>query len=902
MPLTPGTRLGVYEITAPIGEGGMGQVFRATDTKLKRQVAIKILPPALAADVDRLARFQREAEVLASLNHPNIAAIYGLEESAGTTALVMELVEGEDLTERIATGAVPLDQALPIAKQIAEALGAAHEQGIIHRDLKPANIKVRADGTVKVLDFGLAKAMEPPAGSSPGLSISPTITSPAMTQAGMILGTAAYMSPEQARGKAVDKRADIWAFGCVFFEMLTGRKAFDPGETVSDAIAAILTREPDLAALPAATPPAVRRLIKRSLTKDPRERLHDIGDARLDLADTSEIDTQRSSAARPSAPRSVIPAVAAAVIAASVVTAAGTWAFTRTLVRVATARGATRFAIDLPTDQALSGISLLDMSPDGRAIVYVANDRLYLRRLDQLAATLIGNVADVPDAPTFSPDGQWVAYGSRVINAYQIKKVPIAGGAPTKICDVGFVLSGLRWVGDRILFTQAATPFGISEVSANGGTPRVIVAPGDNEIMSNPDALPDGDTVLFTLRLSTQRGASSIVAQSLKSGARHVVVADGSLGRVLGSGQILFTRDATLYAQPINLTTLETDRSPVAVGPGLVTNASYPYGVSFAVSADGSIAYVPPSVQLRRLVWLDRRDGREEPISAEPMAYIYPTISPDATRLALNVHDDRYSSSYSIWTWNFQTSTLNRITLDKKDVRYAIWTSDGKRLIFSQSVPGGRQLMWANADGSGSGEAVSQVLENQFPMAAPLDGKSLIFRSGPSGNFTFAVQSLEGDRSERHPLIARPGEFIANAEISSDGRWIAYQSGSADTSQVYVQPFPNVQGGRWLVSTHGGSRPLWARSGRELFYLTPDGSHIEAVPITPGSAFTFGRAQDVLDVRRFVTSFQGGSGDAGRTYDVSPDGQRFLVMASANDATQQIVVVEHWLDEFAAGK
>ena len=566
MALTPGTRLGVFELMEQIGVGGMGEVYRATDTKLKRQVAIKILPPSLAADPDRLARFQREAEVLASLNHPNIAIIYGLEDApsalrgpqgdpepgrgtagagqAPIKALIMELVEGDDLSQRIARGAIPLDEALPIARQIADALEAAHEQGVVHCDLKPANIKVRPDGTVKVLDFGLAKAMERGKGDL-ALSQAPTLTTPAMTQAGMILGTAAYMSPEQARGKVVDKRADIWAFGAVLFEMLTSRRAFY-GEDITDTIVSVISKEPDWTALPAATPAGLRRLLARCLKKDPKARMRDIGEARLQLeallSGTPEEMPARLVAQPASVPRPLwrraVPVVAtavAAVVVASAIVGTAAWM----LRPPAPASPVTRFAPALGEGQRFTGVNsqTLAVSPDGTRLVYVANNQLYLRSMSDLEARPIPGTQQTatPHTPVFAPDGQSLAFVSNDDRA--IKKIALSGGAAVTICpiDIPGRVPGMTWDAGGIVFGQAT---GIMRVSANGGQPEVLVSAKDGEVMFGPQVLPGGEWVLFTLATSaTSDGwdTAQIVVQSLTSSERKTLVSGGSDGRVLVS-------------------------------------------------------------------------------------------------------------------------------------------------------------------------------------------------------------------------------------------------------------------------------------------------------------------------------------------------------------------------------
>ena len=562
MALAPGTRLGPYEITAQIGVGGMGEVYRATDTKLKREVAVKVLPSALASDPERLARFQREAEVLASLNHPNIAAIYGLEEADSTKALVMELVEGPTLADRIAQGAVPVDEALPIAKQIAEALEAAHEQGIIHRDLKPANVKLRPDGVVKVLDFGLAKALEPTGAMSPGMSQAPTITTPAMTQAGMILGTAAYMSPEQVKGRAVDKRSDVWAFGAVLYEMLTGRRAFD-AEDVSETLAAVLMREPDWAALPAVTPPTVTAVLRRCLQKDRKQGARDIGDVSLALEgafETAAKATPDAVALQPRFPlwRRALPFTATAVVV-GIVAGLGVWT-----LRPTGPRPLIRFTHVLPEGRALfrSGRHVVASSSGGEHFVYTANDGLYLRPMDTLEDRLLV-ATGAPIRPFVSPDGRSVGYFD--LAAVQMKRVGVTGGAAGVIADVG-VPYGASWGPDgTILYGQ---PDGIWQVSENGGEPERVIATEPGEQAFGPQRLPGGDWVLFTLARTA--GASrwdeaDIIAESLTSGERRVIRSGGSDARYVPTGHLVYAHERVLYAVPFDLGRLDATGDPVPV-------------------------------------------------------------------------------------------------------------------------------------------------------------------------------------------------------------------------------------------------------------------------------------------------------------------------------------------------
>jgi len=619
----------------------MGQVYRATDTTLSRQVAIKILPDAFAANPERLARFEREAKMLASLNHPNIAAIYAVDKSGGLHALVMELVEGDDLSQRISRSAIPLDEALPIAKQIAEALEAAHEQGIIHRDLKPANIKVRADGTVKVLDFGLAKAMEPTGAMAASNSMSPTITTPAMTQAGIILGTAAYMSPEQARGRTVDKRADIWAFGCVLYEMLTGRPAFSKGTSTADILAAILEREPEWKALPAAVPSTVARLLRRCLEKDPRRRLRDIGDIRLDLDEASTappVNVTRRAPGR---------AIVRSLVTAAILVALAVIAFAiRSLTRVATVPQPTmRFTLVPPVDQPFS-LSEADrdfvISRDGTRLVYVSgNDgKLMVRAIDRLDAVRLGNVTGAR-SPFLSPDGQWVGFFVGV-SSTELKKISMTGGPAISLCRGPGGARGAAWgQDDTIVFSTQAGK--LLRVPASGGEPTVLSTPDSARGETGhifPSFLPGGQTVLFTVtNVGDPLDNGQIVALDLKTGRRKVLLSGGSQPEYVETGYLVYGVTGALRAVRFNPATLDVMGDPVLVVDHVTTIATTGAG-EFSLSASGALVYLPGGVigTARSLVWVDR-DGREEPVGAPPRMYSYSRISPDGSRVALELRD-----------------------------------------------------------------------------------------------------------------------------------------------------------------------------------------------------------------------------------------------------------------------
>ena len=922
MGLSPGTRLGPYEVTAQIGVGGMGEVYRATDTNLKRAVAIKVLPASVAADRDRLARFQREAEVLASLNHPHIAAIYGLERAEGVTALVMELIDGPTLADRIAQGPIAIDEALPIAKQIAEALEAAHEQGVIHRDLKPANIKLRPDGVVKVLDFGLAKLTGPAEAGHDvaGLdaTASPTITSPAMmTGVGMLLGTAAYMSPEQARGKPVDKRADIWAFGCVLYEMLTGRRAFH-GEDVTDTLAAVVRSEPSWDALPDAVSPTVRAFLRRCLHKDPKQRIGDIRDVRLALEGVFETAATVST----SVPKIHFwhhPAAAAIVVVGLMAsTGLAVWSLTRARP---TPPLPVRLTVALPAGETMrrGGDPDIAISPNGRQIVFVANGnrpQMYARAVDQLDSRRLTG-PEVPRQPFMSPDGNWIGFFD---TPAVLKKVSVNGGPAVTLCtligDPGATGGGPRggsWTADnRIVFATNDVTTGLLRVSAGGGEPEVLTKPNREAGEADhfwPEVLPGGEAILFTIvmaggsPLNTARSLDNaqIAVLDLRTGEHKVLITGGSYPRYVSTGHILYGVGSTLRAVAFDLAALQVRGDPMPVLENVDMTATG--GASFAVAQNGSLVYLQGGAEAstefeRTLVWVNR-DGREESIAAPPRAYMYPRISPDGTRVALDVRDQ----DNDIWVWDFARTMLTRLTFSPEIDVFPAWTPDSKRIAFSADQAGGGVLSWQAADGTGQIESLTQPTTDrgQTPGSFSPDGTSLVFREiVPKTGYDISVLALATPRRAT-PLLQTPFTEY-NPEVSPDGRWLAYESNESGQFEVYVRTFPDVAAGRWQVSTGGGKQPVWARNGRELFYLRLGAAgRIMAVPIQPGATFSFGNPQMVVD-----KPFGGDPGStavtlSGRTYDVSPDGRRFLLIKSPvpNDAaaTGQIVVVQHWDEE-----
>ena len=898
MPIGPGTRLGPYEVTALIGEGGMGKVWRAHHTALKRDDALKVLPDAFASDPDRLARFRREAQVLASLNHPNIAHVYGLEQSDGVQALVMELVEGPTLADRIAQGPIPVDEALPIAKQIAEALEAAHEQGIIHRDLKPANVKVRPDGTVKVLDFGLAKALESVSGTHIDATASPTITSPAMmTGVGMLLGTAAYMSPEQARGKAVDKRSDIWAFGCVLFEMLTGKRAF-AGDEVSDVLASVLAREPDWTLLPHGLSPVLGTFFKRCLHKDRKQR---IGDAQsLRLALDGAFETAVSHVAPPVAVAQplwwrTLPVALTAVVAVVVTGLAA-----RSMWPTVAPPTVTRFDYDLPEGQQFrvaGGRTVMALSPDGRHFVYNTTAGLYLRTMGELEARLIPGTEGAVTNPFFSPDGESVAYWQA---SGELKRVSVTGGAPLVICAVTNPLGATWGTDDMILFGQ---PEGIMRVSASGGTPELVIKANEGERIDGPQLLPHGDSVLFSVTTAsgpTLWDQAQVVVQSLQTGERTVVLRGGSDARYVPTGHLVYALEGGLFAVAFDADRLEVQGGAVSVVDSLMrAGGGAPAATAnYGVSEQGTLVYVTreeAQSRLRSLVWVDRL-GREEPLAAPPRSYLYPRLSPDGTRLAISMEDQQAD----IWVWDLARNTLTRITFNPGADAYPAWTPDGRRLLFSSVAGGPANVFWQAADGSGSPERLAESKSGQQPYSVSPDGSRVVVRDGGNPPYNLAVLSLGAER-RTEPLVHT--EFNEqNAEISPDGRWLAYESDESGQREVYVRPFPNVNEGRWLVSSGGGTRPLWARNGQELFYLSIVGADaaLMRVPVERGATWTAGGPTKLFAGRFFYS--EGGPGQ-GRTYDVSPDGRRFLMVKDSSNGnpsdapSARFVIVQNWLEE-----
>ena len=887
MPIPAGTRIGAYEVIESLGAGGMGEVYRARDARLDRDVAIKILPEAFAHDPDRLARFEREAKTLAALNHPHVASIYGVEEFAGTRALILELVDGATVADRIAQGPIPLDEALPVAHQIVDALETAHEAGVIHRDLKPANIKVRPDGTVKVLDFGLAKLASDPSGTSVlgALSLSPTITSPAATGIGFILGTAAYMAPEQARGRAVDKRADIWAFGCVLFEMLTGRRPFD-GEDVTETVGAVIHKEPTWSALPPDLPSHLRLVLQRCVEKNPKQRFRDMGDVRLALTGAFNPPAAATGPVVTSMRvtwRRVLPLGAVAIIAA-VAAGLGGWAIT---IRNQRPAATSRFTLTLPPSDELPAATgtLVGISHDGRTFLYRARRGgtfgLYRRSLDQFGAVAIGD-ADAAESPFFSPDDQWIGF----FVAGTLKKVPIAGGPSQTISTFPGPARGASWGRDGTIVVGDRSN-GLMRVSAAGGTPTLLGRKPDQAREHwYPQILPGGGAVLYT---ASANGPDSgqIEILRLDTGERRSLLA-GSAGRVIPTGHLVFLRGGALWAVRFDLDRLDVVGTPALLTEGVRVEQGG--AVQYAISDDGTLVYVPGAgvvVPAAALTWVDR-GGREELVKAPLRAYYTVRVSPDGTRAATDIREQ----DNDIWIWDFRRQTLTRLTFESSIDAYPTWAADGQRVVFASGREQVVSPFWQASDGTGTPQRLATPTTSLDQTSVSPDGKRMVLRSLTAGNGEDIVMlSMEGER-RLEPLIHTPFRE-RNAEISPDGLWIAYQSDESGGFQVYVRPFPAVDGGRWQVSTTGGQKPFWNRNGRELFFIANDGS-LMSVPVQPGAPFNFGNA-----VRLFDTSPYNVLGQIGRTVDVSPDGKRFLMVKSVKqeEALSQINVVLNWFQE-----
>jgi len=877
MPILTGKRLGPYEILSAIGAGGMGEVYQAHDTKLGRDVAIKVLPEAFAHDPERLSRFQREAKMLAALNHSNIATIFGLEQFNSTSYLVMELVPGETLQQRIKReGAIPIDEALAIAKQISEALEAAHEKGIIHRDLKPANVKVTPEGKVKVLDFGLAKAFEgDKSGSDP--SNSPTLSQAATLQ-GVILGTAAYMSPEQARGKSVDKRTDIWAFGCVLYELLTGKQAFH-GEDITEILAAVVKSEPDWAALPAAMPGKGRDLHRHCLQKDNRLRLRDAGDAQIEIQDALTAPAVTVAATAAPTTRGWRGRVAWAAAGVFVLTAI---AFAIGFVlRTPNPPQQMRLIAEIGADASLYtafGPSAI-LSPDGTRLAFLASGadqkrRIYVRSLDQLQATALSGTENATD-PFFSPDDQWIGFFADG----KLKKISVQGGAAVTLCDVANERGG-SWGADGTIVFTPDLQVPLSKVSSAGGTPRPLTTldKQTGEITQRwPQVLPGGKAVLFASGTHpSSYEDSDIVVYSMASGQRKTVQRGGSYARYLPSGYVGYIHEGALFGVPFDLKRLEVAGQPALILEGVVT-APTNGGAQFSFSETGNLVYVEGRAggQNVSIYWMDHQ-GKFMPLRETPGFYYNLAFSPDGKRLALEIFDGKRRD---IWVYEWERDGLTRLTFAGELNENPIWTPDGQRIAYSSQEKGGTiNLWWIRADGAGDAQRLTESKSLHYAGSWRPDGKVLAFSQQSPGATAFDILTLpiEGDeKSGWKPGDPKPFVNSAFSErepaFSPDGRWLAYESNESGSYEVYVRPFPGP-GGKWQISTGGGVFPEWFRNGKELFYRTPDSKIMVVTYTGSGDSFHADKPQ-LWSPGQFTDR-----GLGNLNFDLHPDGKRFAVL------------------------
>ncbi len=880
--LPAGTRLGSHEVLALLGQGGMGEVYQARDTKLGRDVAIKVLPEVFAHDPQRLSRFQREAKLLASLNHPNIATIHGLEESNGTHYLVMELVPGETLRERVAReGALPVQEALGIARQIADALEAAHEKSIIHRDLKPANVKVTPEGKVKVLDFGLAKAFAgEESGSDP--SNSPTLSQAATLQ-GVILGTAAYMSPEQARGKAVDKRTDIWAFGCVLYELLTGKQAFH-GEDITDILAAVVRAEPEWSRLPESTPPSIRALLRRCLQKDKVLRMRDAGDACIEIHEALAAPKDAGETHGAPASRSKWPWAVAAILAALLgVALPGWWHATRPIQQKL--QPLVRLDVDLGPDVSLGSPYGAEeiLSPDGTRLVYVSQGRLFTRRLDQPSATELAGTQGA-NAPFFSPDGQWVAFFAQG----KLKKISVEGGVAIPLCDANNPRGG-SWGEDGDIIAELVNTSGLSRIPSAGGAPTPVTELQSGEATHRwPQILPGGKAVLFTAHTATEGfDTANIEVMSLADHHTKTLQRGGTFGRYLPSGHLIYVNRGTLFAVPFDLDRLEVRGAPAPVLDQVGYNAGNG-SAQFDFSQTGTLIYRSGGAGggLLTVQWLDAA-GKTQPLLAKPDVYVRPSLSPDGNRLAISTSD--------IWVYEWQRDTMTRLTFGPAVSTYPLWSPDGRYILFQAS--GG--MFWTRSDGAGKPQPLTQSKNTQLPWSFTADGKRLAFDEiNPENGFDLWTMPLESDAAGLR--AGKPEPFLQSpfnerqGSFSPDGRWLAYASDESGSFQVYVRAFPD-KGGKWQISNSGGVNPVWSHNGRDLFFRTEDNQIRVASYTVKGDSF-------VADKPRVWSEKRIANVGITANYDLPPDGKRVAALMPTGTPEDQkaqnhLIFLENFFDE-----
>jgi eukaryotic-like serine/threonine-protein kinase len=918
-----GKTLAHYEITGLLGKGGMGEVYRARDTKLDREVAIKLLPPDLARDPERLARFRREARVLALLNHPNIAAIHGLEDVEGHSFLVMELAEGDDLSVRLARGPLPLEDALSLALQLTAGLEEAHEKNIVHRDLKPANIMIGRDGKAMILDFGLARAFTSESADAQDLENSPTITG-AMTLAGTILGTAAYMSPEQARGKTVDKRSDIWAFGCCLYEALSGKRPFT-GETMADVLAQIIELEPDWNALPNETPARIRILLWRCLQKDPRRRLRDIGEARFEIGETSSDPSGTVPALGPTVEEPgitrtrLVASVLAAVVLSGLAVGLAVWKLESS--PATQPEPIRRYSINLSPDAPLQPMEAdgsgtdMALSPDGLLLVYVADTgpnqhQLFLCRLNQLddARPIAGTENAV--SAFFSPDSQWIGF----VTHDKLKKVSVQGGSPTTLCDITTDL-GASWGEDGHIVFSSGMGSGLKRISAAGGPVEDLM---DESFMQShgllmagaPVVLPGGKSVLFMHVAGLSMNEVRIAALTLETGEVKFLVDGAVPDSYHPTGHLSYVQERAVMAVPFDPGTLEITGPAVPVTEENMTLfPQFNVPILFDFSAEGTLVYVPgsedsPEVSAARtLVWVDR-EGNAEPIHAPPRPYREVDLSPDGTRVAVRFNDPLdFSDQEDIWILDLtrEPVTQQRLTNEPQGAWAPVWTPDGQRVVFGSMQDRGFNLLSKAANGTGPAQS---LYVSRNPLSASTwsaDGRTLIFHQtidpgASTGNYSdIWALSLDGEPTARPLLAEAYGEL--HPAISPDGRWIAYETHEINIPgghNIYIRPFPNIDDGKWLISTRGGEYPVWAPDGRELYYWAYSG-RMTAVRIETEPVFVVGNSEELFGGEYLTFT-------ANRPFGISPDGQRFLMIKEDKETREavetapitELIVVDNW--------
>jgi len=868
-----GKTIGNYSIEKRIGVGGMGEVYRAKDSRLGRFVAVKVLPAGFVSDPERAARFEREAKLLAALNHPNIAALYGIEEFDSQLFMIMELVEGDTLAERIARGPLPIREAMSIAGQIAEALEAAHAQGVVHRDLKPANVKITPEGKVKVLDFGLAKAMDVNAAAASANS--PTIAL-SRTTIGTVLGTPAYMSPEQAKGLAADARSDIFSLGCVIYEMLAGQQAF-PGDTVADIVAGVIAREPDLRVLPASFNPRIPMLLQRCLQKDPRQRWHAVGSARAEmeaiLSDPRGLVLDAVLIPREPLWKRAIPLAAALIIGAAI---AG---FAAWKLKPKPDTPITQFSFALGQGQNFASPThqLIAISPDGDSFVYAAGGQLHLKKGSEFKSTAIQGSAlpgGAPVDPSFSPDGRSIAFfapGDKTI-----KRIGADGGTPVTVCKADGV-TGLTWFADgtptgRIVFGQSGK--GISYVSADGGTPEMTITIEKNQEPRNPQVLPGGKTVLFTLASGDQSG---VVVQPLAAGgARKTIVEGASDARYAASaGRLLYARAGDVLSIAFNASRLETTggSSPVAQS---VYVGSKSGAAQFSFSDTGSMAYIAKSstVQGAGSIALVDREGHVTPTGIPPGNYETPRVSPNGKQLAFGAYDGTGSN---IWIYNLgDTKSMRKLTVSA-DGRYPLWSGDGERVLYQTARVRFAKLFWQRADGTGQAEQIADLNRQHRPTSwAPHSSLFLYSANLPNNGIGIIVTSVLDKKDT--PFLTGP-QHQTQGYFSPDGRWVVYQSDEGSKMDLYVETYPKTTD-KFQITRDGGRYPVWSPDGKEVFFV--NGGMLYSVGIQTKPTVTFANP-----VKLPVAGFMQDETDrAERNYDIMPDGKQFVMILPAGQDTE----------------